>query len=98
MQELQQQIGSIYPKRCTCGRTVPFSTLQYELNYLILRANLAELLDRLADLVHLQSNLEAESAVEEAWNEVGLHLERAVEAALKVATMKAEKDTPAWRL
>lgn len=86
----------VLPSQCKCGCLVQFNTLQTELNRLIIRHSLSEVLDRLSDQAALQPSSEEYADAEQLWNEVTLHLERATKAALILETLKASRGEPSW--
>ncbi|MBD2018782.1 hypothetical protein H6F43_01110 [Leptolyngbya sp. FACHB-36] len=87
----------VFPRRCECGCSIPLSTLQVELHCLVLRHTLPEVLDRLTDMVEQQSRLDGDLASRQAWDQVALHLERSVKAALAVTSLKSAAGGALWR-
>ena len=85
--------------RCReCGANVPtpINTLEYDLHTLINRFGVAEILDRIGNGAYQQRVLEGDSVLKQAWSEVEIRLEKAVEAALELATLQADKGVPFW--
>lgn len=85
-------------QRCRkCGCHIPINTLEFDLHNLIIRFGIAELLDRVGSGIEQQREFENDSAIKQAWREVEICLEKAVEAALELATLQADKEVPFWR-
>jgi hypothetical protein len=85
-------------RACQCGQRTRLNTLEYDLNNLIHRHSLPEVLDRLCKMAFEQSQLDPGLTQNEAlWTELASGLEKATEAALELATLKEREDQQLWK-
>jgi hypothetical protein len=61
------------------------------------RHGLAELLDRLADLISSQARLDEDADCKQEWDRITNLLEAATSHALTVATMKNDRNAAWWK-